>query len=193
LEYRPLTARRLGESGPTEVMRTQTMSRVARRSALCRRRAMQSRERGLRLCSVARVEPQPLSTAAFACEASTCTRSPRCSLRTISARLAGHARDASFRQGKQKSAEPALGRVLIVQLRSRAPRHGGSRIRTRLFHKRSGLRQHGRSWWVSRSEGRGGLDGGETDGPDRAFAGPLRPLRPLSGGLELQQVVGRGD
>ena len=42
----------------------------------------------------------------------------------------------------------------------------------RLFHKRSGVRQRGRSWWVSRSDGRGGLGGRETDRPDRAFAGP---------------------
>ena len=49
---------------------------------------------------------------------------------------------------------------------------GGACFPRRLFRKRSRVRQRGRSWWVSRSEGRGGLGGGEADGPDRAFPGP---------------------
>ncbi len=44
----------------------------------------------------------------------------------------------------------------------------------RLFRKHSRVRQRGRSRWVSRSEGRGGLGSGETDGPDRAFPGPFQ-------------------
>src|SRR5450631_3943357 len=56
-----------------------------------------------------------------------------------------------------------------------------ARFRRRLFRKRSRVRQRGRSRWVSRSEGLGGLGGGETDGPDRAFRAPFRPLRSLSG------------
>ena len=36
------------------------------------------------------------------------------------------------------------------------------------------VRQRGRSRWVSRSQGRGGLGGGETDRPDRVFPAPFQ-------------------
>jgi hypothetical protein len=49
-----------------------------------------------------------------------------------------------------------------------------ARFTTRLFRKGSRVRQRGCSSWVSRSEGRGGLGGGEMDGPDRAFAGSFQ-------------------
>src|ERR1039458_6920182 len=49
-----------------------------------------------------------------------------------------------------------------------------ARLTVRLFRKGSRVCQRGRSWWVSRSEGRGGLGGGETDRPDRGFPGPFQ-------------------
>jgi len=61
-----------------------------------------------------------------------------------------------------------------LRFRARIWRAGHGRSSARLFHKGPGVRQRGRSWWVSRSDGLGGLGGGETDGPDRAFVGRLQ-------------------
>jgi hypothetical protein len=71
--------------------------------------------------------------------------------------------------------------------------HENTRLPVRLFRKRSGRRQRGRSWWVSRPEARGGLGGGAY------LAARLDLPEPLSGPggrnlvpVELQQIVGGG-
>jgi hypothetical protein len=65
-------------------------------------------------------------------------------------------------------------RVLFVHCASLTPTWADARIVPRLFRKGSRVCQPGRSRWVSRSEERRGLGGGERDGPDRAFAGPFQ-------------------
>jgi hypothetical protein len=75
---------------------------------------------------------------------------------------------------KRSSPERQTARSRIVQSGSRGGVLRDARIRARLFRKGPRVCQRGRSRWVSCSEGRGGLGGGETDRPDRAFPGPLQ-------------------
>jgi hypothetical protein len=75
---------------------------------------------------------------------------------------------------KRASRGRGPGQVRVVPREH--PRNVGPDARSarRLFRKRWRVRQRGRSRWVSRCRGRGGLGSGKTDGPDRAFRRPFQ-------------------
>jgi hypothetical protein len=83
---------------------------------------------------------------------------------------------------KQAPAKACVVLLLLVQFGSRGGVRRDARIRARLFHKASSVRQRGPSWCVSRCRRAGCLDGGVVVTPSGRSPGPFRVLRSLSGG-----------